>query len=139
MPATRGRVRVQGSPWQGVADAASSAAKQFSDPVAMESMQAAATAHHALRAIGEALNKVGQTSVDAVKIDPRVSEYMQQLGQYVMKAVQPTEEAGASIWRAHSEKIAAIEENDPKTRKWDLAAHDGMHSGRRRVGRRRAV
>jgi enolase len=134
-----GRVRVHGSPWQGVADAAQSAAKQFADPVAMEGMNAAATAHHALQAIGDALNKVGQTATDNIAIDPRVAEYMQQLGQYVLKAVQPTQEAGAAIWRAHEDKINRIVEGDRKEENWDISKHRGAHTGRRAVGRRRAI
>lgn len=132
------RVRVSNSPWQGVADAATSAAKQFNDPVAMEGMNAASTAHIAIQALGEALSRVGKHTVDTVKIDPRVAAFMEGLGEYVLKAAGPTQEVGAAITKAHQPKIDRIEANDPKERRWDIQAHDGGNhtGGRRRLGRR---
>jgi hypothetical protein len=132
------RVRVDKSPWQGVVDAAANAAKMFSDPVAMESINAATTAHLAITALGDALSRVGKTSVDTVAIDPKVAAFMENLGEYVKKAAGPTEQVGAAIARAHQPKIDRIEENSPKEKKWDLTVHEGRgFSGqRRRFGRR---
>lgn len=131
------RRRVSGSPWQGIIDASENAARRFSDPVAMEGMNAAQTAAGAVEALAKAFMAVGKTTVDTVAIDPRVAAFMEGLGQYVMKAVQPTQEAGDAITRAHEEKMNRVTENDPRERKWDIAAHDGRDfSGGRRFGRR---
>lgn len=133
------RVRVHGSPWQGVADACHSAAKQFNDPVAMEGVNAATTAYVAIEALGKALSQVGKHTVDTVKIDPSVAAYLEGLGDYVLKASQPTQEVGAAVVRAHQPKIDRVVEADRREAKWDIAAHSGSgHTGRgrHRIGRR---
>jgi hypothetical protein len=135
--ASRGsRVRVEGSPWQGTKDALAADVKKFSDPVAMEAMQAAGTAADLVAAVADALCAIGKTSVGVVFIEPRVAGLMEGLGDFVRKAVKPTESAGASILKAHDEDIRRIQENDPKKRRWDITVHDGKPgSGIRRQRR----
>ena len=130
------RVRVSGSPWQGSMDALAADAKKFSDPVAMEAMQAAATAADLVEAAAKALNDVGKTSVGTVWIDPRVAAAMESLGEYIQKAVAPTRDVGASILKAHEERIRRIEENSPSERRWDLTVHDGKAGSGIRAQRR---
>lgn len=133
------RVRVHGSPWQGVADACASAAKQFNDPVAMEGVNAATTAYVAIEALGQALSQVGKHTVESVAIHPSVAAYLEELGKYVLAASEPTQQVGASVTRAHSEKINRVVESDRKERKWDISVHDGgghTGQGRHRIGRR---
>lgn len=133
------RRRVHGSPWQGVADACQSAAKQFSDPVAMEGMNAATTAYVAIEALGKALSQVGKHTVDTVAIDPKVASYLEELGKYVLAASEPTQQVGASVTRAHQPKIDRILDGDSRERKWDVTVHDGTGhtgAGRHRIGRR---
>jgi hypothetical protein len=136
---SRRQARPNGTPWQPIEDACDSIVKRLSDPTAMEGMGAAATAHYAITALGKALSNIGKNNVDTIAIDPRVSAYMEGLGQYVLKAAQPTEEVGASIVRAHQSKIDRIVEANPKEMRWDVSANlDGKPVGRHRMGRRRA-
>lgn len=133
------RRRVHGSPWQGVADACQSAAKQFNDPVAMEGVNAATTAYVAIEALGKALSQVGKTTVESVAIHPSVAAYLEELGKYVLAASEPTQQVGASVTRAHQPKIDRVVEGDRREAKWDIAAHQGAgHTGRgrHRIGRR---
>jgi tetrahydromethanopterin S-methyltransferase subunit D len=130
------RVRVTGTPWQGSLDALAADAKKFSDPVAMEAMQAASTAYILVETVANTLSTIGKTSVGVVWIDPRVSALMEGLGDFVRKAVKPTADAGGTITKAHDEKIRRIQENNPKERRWDIVAHDGRAgSGIRRQRR----
>ena len=126
------RTRVGGSPWQGIVDACDAAAKRFSDPVAMEGVNALDTAADAIEALARSFTNVAKTTTDTVYIDPQVSHYFDELGQYVMAAVQPTRDGADAVKTAHREDIDRIEENDPKKRKWDISAHDGRsHTGGR--------
>lgn len=129
---TGSRRRISKSPWSGIEDACSNAARLLGDPTAMDGMNAAATAHQVITALGKALSAVGKTAVDNIAIDPRVAAYMEGLGQYVLKAAQPTEEMGFAITRAHQAKIDRIIEGSPKERKWDIGAHDSGGGGPQR-------
>jgi hypothetical protein len=127
---TSNRARVSGSPVQAIVDACDTFARRFSDPVAMEGINLIATAADAIEALGKAFNSVGRTTASEVYIDPRVLAYCEELGKYVLAAVQPTRDGAAAVQRAHRDDIDRVVENDPRKRRWDIAAHDGrMGSG----------
>jgi hypothetical protein len=135
---TSTRTRVSGSPWQGIVDACDAAARRFSDPVAMEGINALATAADAIDALARSFDNVGKTTASEVYIDPRVISYFEELGKYVKAAVQPTRDGAAAVQRAHREDIDRVVENDPRKRRWDISAHDGQAGagmGRTRVRR----
>ena len=123
---TSTRTRVSGSPWQGIVDACDAAARRFSDPVAMEGINALATAADAIDALARSFDNVGKTTASEVYIDPRVISYFEELGKYVKAAVQPTRDGAAAVQRAHRDDIDRVIENDPRKRRWDIAAHDGQ-------------
>jgi hypothetical protein len=128
------RGRVSSSPWQGIVDACDAAARRFSDPVAMEGINALDTAADAIEALAKSFDNVGKTTASTVYIDPRVISYFEELGQYVKAAVQPTRDGAAAVQRAHRDDIDRVVENDPRKRRWDISAHDGQAGGGRRTG-----
>lgn len=109
----------------GAADAVESAGQQLSDPPnANTAIDALESAGEFLEMVGQVFDNMGKSIIDSVYFDPRVTEYFEQLGQYVKAAADPTKEGAANVRQVHAEELEKIEANDPKVRKWDLQAHD---------------
>lgn len=121
---TRTRRGMGASPWNAVVEAAYTAARRFSDPVAMEGVNAIDTAGDALEHIGKAFQQVGETAASEIKWDPRVQQYFETLGQYIIAAAKPTRDGAAAVKRAHRPHIARIEDGDRRERRWDISEHD---------------
>lgn len=112
--------------WQPVIDASEDMRSRFSDPVAMEGVNALDSAGDCVRAVGEAFKSVGQTVLDTVYIDPRVQAAYEEMGDYILAAEDRIRDAAHSVRQAHAEEINDIEENNPKKRKWDISEHDHL-------------
>jgi hypothetical protein len=112
--------------WQPIIDAAESMHGTFSDPVAMEGVNALDSAADCVASVGQAFKLCGQTVLDSVRIDPRVQAAYEEMGDYIMAAEDRIRDAATSVRNAHQEQIEAIEENDPRDRAWDLTQHDDL-------------
>ena len=113
-----------GSPWQPVVDAAQAVAARFSDPVAMEGINALDSAGDAVEEFGRALASVGRTSTETIAFDPRVVPFFEEAGAYVVRVAKPIRDGAAAVRRAHADQIRRIEENDRRERRWDITEHD---------------
>jgi hypothetical protein len=109
----------------GAADAVEAAGRNLSEPKnANTAIDALESAGEFLETVAQVLDNMGKAIVEVVWFDPRVTECFEQLGQYVKAAAEPTKEGAANVRQVHAERLAEIEENDPRKRKWDLQAHD---------------
>jgi len=112
--------------WQPIIDAAEGMGATFSDPVAMEGVNALDSAADCVAAVGAAFKTVGQTVLDSVRIDPRVQAAYEEMGDYILAAEDRIRDAATSVRSAHNEQIENIEENSPLDRAWDLTQHDDI-------------
>jgi hypothetical protein len=70
------------------------------------------------------ITRIAETTLETVHIDPRAAGFVSEVGAHVRAVVPHLELAGNTLRRVHADDIARIEENDPKMRAWDQAAHD---------------
>lgn len=134
MPTTRkpseatGRTRGAGTrtgggagvgPWNPVHDALHAVITRFRDPGAMESLHAMDTAGDVIEMLGRALQSVGKEAAESVEFGAAAA-YYEELGDYVLRAAQPTRDGAAAVNRIVAEKRRRIEENQRRERKWDI-------------------
>lgn len=107
-----------------IVEAAESIAARFSDPSAMEGVNALESAADAVAALAQACNRVGQTTADAVYYDPRVMPYFTDLGSFIAKAEAPTREGARAVRAVHADDIERVQDGSARRRRWDISAHD---------------
>jgi len=122
--APRGRRGTGAGPWGPMVDAAANVARAFSDPVAMEGVNALDTAGDAWEQMGRSVKVVGATIADEIDWDPRVARFFEVMGDVLIRAAKPARDGAAAVRRAEHERINNVEEGGSRRRRWDISAHD---------------